>query len=362
MIHRICLLFAVAGLSACGEKPVAEDAVPAIEPKAERPVVTGKTVQATEQKVPRFLRVTGQLAGQHDAVVAADAMGKVVEAPVERGDAVKAGDVLVKLDERQAKLVLAEAEASLELAKSRLKLAKNEQERNAPLAAKKAIADADFQRLLTDATAREAEVAAAVARCDMARKTLEDAVIKAPFAGVVAERLVEPGEYVRSDSPVARVVDLTTLRLVMNVPETEVGKLTEGQRVEFSTAAYPDRSFTGTVKFLGAALREAARDLVVEAEVENADGSLRPGFFCDARIELREEKAVVVPVAAVRIEGSRRRVFVADQDGTLSERLVEVGEERDGQMEIVRGVAAGDRLLLSPGPDAADGASFKPEA
>ena len=196
----------------------------------------------------------------------------------------------------------------------------------------------------------------------MTQKTLTDAVIRAPFAGIVAERMVEPGEYVKSDSPVARVVDLATLRLVLNVPETEVGALAVGQTVEFTTAAYPARTFTGTLKFLGAAMREASRDLVVEAEVENADGTLRPGFFCNAHIRLSEEKATVVPVEALRVEGSRRKVFVIEKDKKLSERLVEVGDTREGFIEIRRGAAAGDSVLLNPGPDATDGASFQPSA
>ena len=355
-------LLLIISLHACGKKPEALTApVEAVKEK-KRPLVKGRAVAATERAVPRFLRVTGQLTGKNDAVVAADAIGKVLAAPIERGTPVKEGDVLVRLDDRQAKLVLAEAEASLELAQSRLKLARNEQERNAPLAEKKAIADADFQKLVTDTTAREAELAAAVARRDMAEKTLADSAIKAPFTGVIAERLVEPGEYVKADSPIARLVDVGTLRLVVNVPETEVGKLAIGQEVEFSTGAFPGKTFSGTLKFLGAAVREAARDLVIEAEVENKVGSLRPGFFCDARIRLGEENAVVVPVEAVRVEGNRRRVFVVDKEAALQERLVEVGESREGFIEIRRGVASGESLLLSPGTDAADGATFSPES
>lgn len=343
-------------LACCGRKP---EETPPPSRRAAAPV-TGRTATITEREVPRFLRVTGQLIGQSDAVIAADAVGKVLETPVERGSKVRMGDVLVKLDERQARLELAEAEASLELAKARLLLARNEEERNAPLAEKRAIAQADFQKLVTDKAAQEAEVASASARRDMKQKTLADSVIRSTFAGVVAERMVEPGEYVRADSPVARVVDLATLRLVLNVPETEVGALAVGQTVEFTTAAFPGRAFEGTLKFLGAAVREASRDLMVEAVVENTDGSLRPGFFCDARIRLREEKASVVPVAALRVEGARRKLFVIEKNNTLSERLVEVGDTRDDFIEIRRGAVVGEAVLLQPGADATDGAPFQP--
>jgi RND family efflux transporter MFP subunit len=347
-------------LAACSKAPAP---TPQPEkPKAAPVIIKGAVVQATERAFPRFLRVTGQLTGQNDAVVAADSMGRVVSALIERGSVVKAGDVLAKLDERQPKLSLAEAEASVNLAKARLALAKNEQERNKPLAEKKAVADADYQKLLTEVAAREAELSAAEARHALAQKTLDDCVIRALFGGVVAERMVEPGEYVRADSPIARVVDLATLRLVLSVPETEVGALVIGQPVEFTTAAFPALSFTGKLKFLGAKMREASRDLVIEALVDNADGRLRPGFFCDARIRLREEKAVAVPATALRIEGTRRKVFVITRDKAISERLVEVGETREGFTEIRRGVTAGESVLDKPAAGASDGQRFEPAA
>ena len=124
-------------LAACSKAPAP---TPQPEkPKAAPVIIKGAVVQATERAFPRFLRVTGQLTGQNDAVVAADSMGRVVSALIERGSVVKAGDVLAKLDERQPKLSLAEAAASVNLAKARLALAKNEQERNKPLAEKKAV-------------------------------------------------------------------------------------------------------------------------------------------------------------------------------------------------------------------------------
>lgn len=352
----ICtLILAVLTMAACKKPgpaaPVAKEAAM---------VVKGPVAAAEERAFPRFLRVTGQLTGQNDAVVAADSVGRVIAAPVERGSVVKAGDVLAKLDERQARLSLAEAAASVALAQARLALAKNEQERNKPLAEKRAVADAEYQKFLTEVAAREAELAAAVARHELTQKTLDDCIIRAVSGGVVAERMVEPGEYVKVDSPVARVVDLSTLRLVLHVPETEVGALEIGQEVEFLTAAFPGKTFTGKLRFLGAAMREASRDLVIEALVDNAEGKLRPGFFCDARIRLREEKAVAVPVDAVRLEGSRRKVFVIAGDNLLSERLVEVGETRGGFTEILRGVASGEPVLAKPEAGAADGLRFEP--
>lgn len=328
------------------------------EGRPSRAPISVATTNAVERSMPRYLRVTGQLQGMQDAQVAADTAGKVIEAPVERGSLVQAGSVLVKVDGRTAELSLTEAEASVALAQAKLALAKNESERNAPLVKTKAIAEADFRKLEAEQAGREADLAAAVARRDLTRKTLTDSVIRAPFAGLVVERYVQPGEYVKADTRIARVVEVARLRLWLNVPETAVGSVREGQTVEFTTAAYAGETFIGVIKFLGGAVRESARDLIVEAEVLNADGRLKPGLFAEAHVRLSETNVVTIPAESLRVEGSRRSVFLVE-NGVLAERLVEVGETLDGWLEVRRGVKAGEAVVISPGREMADGVPAK---
>lgn len=346
-------------MSGCqpGSEPAAAKTAKSAENAAGSPTEV-RLAQATERSMPRYLRVTGELQGMQDTQVAADTAGKVTEAPVERGSPVKAGDILARVDERGAEISLREAEASVALALARLTLARNEAERNAPLVQTKAIADADFRKLEADQAAREAELAVAEARRDLARKTLADSVIRAPFAGLVAERHVQPGAYVSANTRIARVVEVARLRLVLNVPETAVGSVREGQAVEFTTAAYPGDTFTGIVRFLGGAVRESARDLIVEAEVQNGDGRLKPGLFADARVRVGEARVVALPAEALRSEGNRRSVFLVE-NGTLVERLVEVGETFAGWSEVRSGLRAGETVVLSPGREAADGRPVK---
>jgi RND family efflux transporter MFP subunit len=151
------------------------------------------------------------------------------------------------------------------------------------------------------------------------------------------------------------VVDTATLRLVVNVPEAAVGKVKPGQLVEFSVAAYPKVSFQGKINFIGAAVREASRDLLVEAAVDNQDGRLKPGLFAEARLITSDEKAIAVPAAALRIEGTRRKLFIIRKD-QLEERLVEIGETREDWIEIRQGLADGESVVLNPDASAADGA------
>ncbi len=179
-------------------------------------------------------------------------------------------------------------------------------------------------------------------------------MLRAPFAGTVAERLAEVGEYVSSTTGVAKLVATDQLRLLLNVPETAVGSIQEGQIVRFAVPAFPEATFTGTVKFIGAALRESERDLIVEAEVGNADGRLKPGMFAEGKLALADERAVTVPATALRNDGGSNRVLVV-QDGRIEERLVEIGETKGAAVEIRRGVLKGDAVVVTPGAAATDG-------
>lgn len=349
----VCSLFFLVG--GCGkQKPASPGASEHRAVRTNPPPVRVQLTAASERSLPRFLRVTGQLHGMQDSFVAADSAGKVVETLVERGSVVEAGGVLIKLDPRTATLSVNEAQAEVALAEANLALAKNEAERNAPLAKTKAIAEADFRKLEADVAVREANLAAAVARRELAEKALVDATIRSPFAGIVAERFVQAGEYVTPGTRVARVVETSRLRLLLNVPETAASLVRAGQEVQFTTGAFPGVMFSGTIKFLGAAVRESARDLIVEADVSNQDGRLKPGFFADARVHTTTEQVVAVPAKALHAQGNRRSVFSLEKGG-LVERLVEVGEVLDEWIEIRRGLKSGDEVVLSAEGKLADG-------
>ncbi len=304
--------------------------------------------------MPRYLRVTGDLQAAQQAMVASDGSGKVVSAPIERGSLVQKGDLLIKLDDRNAKLSLQEAEAALASTQSKLDWQRSELTRNEPLAKTKAIADSDFQKMKIELASAEANQAASMARRDMAQKALADTHVLAPFAGTVAERLTELGEFVTSNSPVANLVALDRLRLTLNVPETAVGQIKAGQEVGFSVPAFPGQAFTGTLKFIGASVRAASRDLVIEAEVANADGRLKPGMFAEARIALKEAPGIVIPSTALLRDGNTRKVFIV-LDGRIVERLVEVGETKGEFLEIRRGLAKGDAVIVQPNAETTDG-------
>lgn len=340
-------------LGSCSRTTTAESAE--FKANSDSPVKVTIT-RAITSPVPRYLQITGELKGGQQANVAADATGKVIESRIERGTIVKKGDVLFRLDARGATLSLAEAEANLVAARLKLDLQRGEFARNEPLARTKAISDTDFQRFKVDFSSAEAEAAAAEAKRDLAQKTLSDSTIISPFDATVNERLIEIGEYVNPNTQVAAIVSTNPLRFVVYVPETDVGRVKIDQSVTFSVPAYPGETFNGLIKFIGATVRSSARDLVVEAEVENHKGRLKPGMFAEGRIDLGDVESITAPKEAVKKDNLSSRVFVYAQ-GKLEERLIEVGETRDGRVEIRKGVSEGESLVLNPEAGSVDGAT-----
>jgi len=344
-------------LTACKQQTAQEAA--AIRPEA-KPVAV-KTATARSEQVARSVRVTGELKAATDSMIAANATGRVLETHIERGTVVKAGDIMAVLDTRTTVLSLREAEATVLQATSALALSNAELERNIPLARAKAVSDTDLQKLRTENDSRKASLAVAVARRDKETQSLQDAEIRAPFTGVIAERLVETGSYVTPNLPVARLVDISHLRLVIDVPEPVVGQLHSGQRVDFGVTAYPTAKFTAKLQYLGPALRTGSRDVQVEAIVDNPDHKLLPGMFAEGRLMLAEEPGIVVPESALRASGSLISILVVEQ-GHAIEHIVEPGEPNHSWVEIHGGIKAGETVVVNPPADLTDGAPVRPSA
>ncbi|QIF03762.1 efflux RND transporter periplasmic adaptor subunit [Roseimicrobium sp. ORNL1] len=347
-------LVSVLALSACGRHPAPTSAAEHKPAAKEVPPVPVTVAVAEERPMPRYLQVSGELKSGLDAAVAANAAGKVMETPMERGSVVKAGDVLVKLDDRAAALALREAEAHVNQAQSRLDFAIAEWKRNEPLAKTRAISAADYEKLTVEQKSARADLDAAIARRDTSKKNLDDMVIRAPFAGSVMERRISPGEYVQLNTQVVQLVANDHLRLLLNVPETAIGSIEAGQEVTFEVPAFPGRTFTGVVKYIGAALRQSSRDLMVEANVPNLDGVLKQGMFAEGRLLLPEKPGVAVPKSAIRTSGGQPRVFVVEHE-QVTERLVDLGEHQGDWLEIRSGVSKGETVVTDPAASTVDG-------
>lgn len=348
---------------------------------------------AGEQPITRYIRATGSLMAEERADVAAEVAGRVVQTPVERGTVVHEGMTLVRVSASESDAQVKEAEANaaqiearlglkpgapldvdavpeVQTAKASFELAQNDFNRIRSLLDQRVVSQAEFDQRRTqmEAARQQHEAAkngaaqqyqalqAARARVALAEKALSDTVVRAPFAGIVAERLVSVGDYVTKGMKVAVVVRVNPLRVQVTVPEQLVSAVSVGAPVSFQVDAYPGKTFTGNVRFISPALEANQRALTVEAVVPNPNGELKPGLFATARIEQREKvNAVLVPATAVHTAAGTSRVYVLSGDH-VDERIVTTGQSVDSSIEIASGLKTGERVATSNVAQLTDGA------
>ena len=383
-LRSVCLFSTLALLaSGCGGEGNPEARTAAA---ADAPSVTATTSVAVERPISRYVAVTGTLAAQEQADVASEIAGRVISTPVERGTRVTTGSILVQIAETEvraqadeagantaqleARLGLAGGGAAFEIdrvpevanARAAADLAQADFDRAQMLLDRKLLPQADFDksRAQADAAKRQYDIArngaeqqyqalvASRARMTMARKALADAVVRAPFDGIVDERLVSVGDYVIRGTKVASVMRTTPLRVELTVPGQYLSSIATGRSVSLEVDAYPGRTFTGQVRYVSPAVRADSRALIIEAVVPNESGELKPGLFATARIEqANQTPAVLVPAVAVRADAGVYRVFVVLPGGTAEERIVTTGQTVEDQIELTSGVKAGDTVATS---------------
>jgi RND family efflux transporter MFP subunit len=400
LIVAIAALSLVPALASCKRAGAdADKAQPAAAAEAAppTPAIPVRFAKIAERKLSPTFEASGTLVADETSEVASQGTGVVVKVEVDVGSRVKKGDVLVRLDSRDASLRLAQANAAALQASSRLGLkkgqafdAKNTAEvRAAKEAMDLAVADAERTKTVFDAggvpqatwdqaraRAEQARaqyeaalngtesawagLAAAQAQAGLAQKAASDMLIRAPFEGAVAERRVTEGEFAPMGKVVAVVVRDHTLRLKLDIPEADVGKIQIGKDVSVSVAAYPGRVFHGVIKRMGASVKAQSRALPVEAEIPNQDFALKPGFFARAQIALggAEQLGLLVPRSAVGTTGTATRVFVRAGNRVV-ERIVTVGREVEGLVEVRGALQATDEVAVENVEKLSDGAEIQ---
>jgi len=348
-------------------------------------------VESVEQ--PGTIRLTGSLAADEQSKVASNASGIVQDVRVERGSMVEKGDVLVQLDPTDARNMLAEGEAAVDeltaalgwrdtskpfvteeqpgvkAAKAALDLAQANHKRYSDLFAEKAIAKAAYDQVSTEYESAQQQYQQALnqaqqlyqsylratTRLAMLKKAVADTTIVAPFSGWVAEKNVSAGERVSggggggNGGSIATIVKIDPLRLVLTVPQQHAGLVAQGQQVDFRVDAFPDKTFTGEIRFVGPSVENNSRSLTVEALVANPDRQLLPGFFATAELATSEKRTrLYIPEGAVIRQGDTANAFVV-RDSVARETVVALGETKDGKIEIVSGLAPGDVVVMEPG-------------
>ena len=295
----------------------------------------------------------------YTARVSSPVAGRVVRIGASPGDPMQRRQALAWLDSPEFGSALAD------FAKSEADLRQKESvsERARTLFDAGVLARKDLETALTDL--RQAHVEHSRAQSRLANLTQgrgrtkgEEFVLRAPIAGVVAERKVNPGNEVRPDAPDPLFVltDPAHVWVIIDLPEKYLGKVSVGQKVLIEVDAYPGRQFTGKIRYVSPALEANQRALTVEAVVANPDRELKPGLFATARIEQPQRTpAVLVPASAVQTTAGTSRVFIVNGDH-VEERIVTVGQTVDSNVEISNGLKAGERVATTNVAQLSDGA------
>jgi membrane fusion protein (multidrug efflux system) len=290
-------------------------------------------VTAPVEKVPLAIEI--EALGTARASEAVDITSKIANmitaVRFEEGQRVQRGEVLVELDGAQARADLAAAEAALKESESTYK-------RSRDLYARQALSESQLEQI-------EATLAANQARVAAARSRVSDTVILAPFSGRVGLRQVSVGSLISPGTRITTLDDTSVMKLDFAVPETFVAVLEPDLTVSATSIAYPGRSFEGRVASVDSRVDPVSRSVTVRAEIPNQDGLLKPGMFLAVRLSQPPTSALVAPESALVPERGSVFVFVIE-DGVAFRRQVTVGRREPGRVELLGGVAEGDRVVV----------------
>ncbi len=343
------------------------------------PPIEVTSVPAITRGLQRGVELVGSLAADEEVVVAAQAPGELYQLNVDFGSFVSEGQVIATIDQRDAKLKVDQAEATLKQTMARLGMkegAKYDPLQNADVRVAKAtldwskmdldratklvengdVARSVYDQAMINHSSAEARYQAALdsvnqqlalvdqqrAALALAKKSITDTVVRAPISGAVKEKHASRGSYLPLNGRIVTLVKINPLRLRTDVPEYAAATVRTGQTVTLTVEALPGRTFSGRVVRIGPSLNEQTRALTVEAEVNNSGNLLRPGMFAKSQlITARDAPAVMVPQRAVVVSAGLSKIFVI-RDGKVVERIVKTGLMDGDLIEIVEGLKEGE--------------------
>ncbi len=347
------------------------------------------TVTPVERmSIQRTVDLSGTLNSPDMAKVSCEVAGVVREVMVEIGAEVRMGQPLVRLEPRELDLALARAESSLRQTYAQLGMhnavaldaapppdeqvasvktaiatlddAKAAMTRARALAdrgilspvdlqsaeTRLKVAEAGYQSAFDNVRSLKAQLQDRRAAFELAQKKVADTVVKAPIAGAIVDRYVQPGEFISERTPVATVVQINPLKLRTGVQERYAGVIKPGQPVEFRVTSFGDELFHGKVAYVSPAIDQTMRTFQVEALVDNANGRLKPGFFAKGVIlTVKDEGVLAVPDAAVSTLAGVSSVYVI-RNNQVTQQQVTLGVRQGNLWEITDGLK-GDETLAS---------------
>jgi len=299
---------------------------------------------ASVKEIPfaRGLSAVGSLRSDESVVLRPEVAGRIQSIEFKEGQPVTRGQTLIRLDDSVPRAELAQARANLTLAQSHYR-------RAVELQGKGFVSQQARDESASTLKVQEAAVALAQAR-------LDKMTISAPFGGIAGLRSVSVGDYVNQGQDLAPLEAIDPLKVDFRVPEMYLSKVGVGQQLTLRLDALPGQERQGLVYAVSPLVDAGGRSILLRATVANKDSVLRPGMFARVQLLFNQDKALVVPEAALSPSGETQYVYRV-KDGRAERREVTIGERREGRVEILTGVAAGDQLVVAGMQRVTDGAA-----
>ncbi|HET7923283.1 MAG TPA: efflux RND transporter periplasmic adaptor subunit [Rhodanobacteraceae bacterium] len=312
-----------------------------------------RVVQPERRDLARVSAQPATAEAMHEADLGSKVSGQVTELNVDIGSRVRAGEVL-------ARIAVPELIQARNAAEARVVAMRSAYDRTTELAERNSIT----QRAVTEAKGR---LDTAIAEKAEAEAEMAYATIQAPFDGVVTARAIDPGDMVfqasspkGSGQPLLRVAKLDVIRVKTYVPERDSTWVDVGDPAVVAFDALPGTTFAGQVARLSGVLDPSTRTMLVEVDLPNADGRIRPGFYGRTQITLeRRERVLALPTAAVRDDGGNAYVYVVAPDDKAKKTPVTLGLQDAGWVEVTMGLAAGERVIAGAVAGLSDGAAVR---
>jgi len=308
-----------------------------------------ETLVVTPVTFDETIQLTGAVEAINDATLAAQASGKV-DFIAENGTVVEKGTVVARLDQAQALATMQQAEAAMQTAEAQLALARDNYNRIEPLQDRKAISALEFEQARLQVEQAEASVRQLEAALVSMSVQLENRTVRAPFAGTVEYKYLEPGEHAGTGDPLVRVVSVQKVKVLAGVPERYSADVRVGSRVSLSFPSARLEPRIGEVIFVGAAIEPMSRTFPIEVHVANPARDLKPAMLAELQVPRKQHVDVLIlPRSAIVLDELGPGVFVVEEtaEGTVAKRRpVVLGADALGFVVVESGLDPGDEVIV----------------
>jgi membrane fusion protein (multidrug efflux system) len=298
----------------------------------------------------RWLPLSGTMQPVDQTTVKSKVSGEIRQVTVREGQAVKAGQVIVRFDTADLEAKLTDRMGALEASRAQLALAEKTRAQNQLLLKQNFISQTAYDSAESNLSVTQGTLKSIEAQAQLAKNALRDAVVAAPISGTVAKRHVQPGEKVNFDAPLVTIVDLAQMELQAMVPANDTPALTVGMKVALAIDGFGERRFAGTIERINPTTEAGTRAVLVFIHIPNPDAALRGGMFGTGQVILAAGAPVpTLPAVAIRTEAGQTFVWTIE-NGKLARRIVTVGRRDDtvGRVEIKTVLSPGIPVLAAP--------------